>query len=203
MTIPPGYAGFTVRLSHASVSRPAYITGGVEIVTPPVTSVAVVLETIFAGAGSDFAELMDFDVTIGPVTAYIGQDGGESIVQSGTLTRNGGVATTSLPGNCAVLVHKRTARGGRRGRGRWFIPWTIGESNVDEAGKITPANVTQLQTEMTALLGDFDSIGLPLVVLHEPSAPDAENPTTAGLPNRVTQLVVDPLIATQRRRLGR
>jgi len=203
MIIPPGFAAFNVRIKHAAVSRPAYITGGVRIDTPPVTNVAVVLGGIYAGSGSDFCELMDFDCTVGPVTAYVGQDGGSPLVFVDTRTRLGGVSITAPPGNCAVLIHKRSTRGGRRGRGRWFVPWTVGEANVDEAGAITASTVTQLQGEYTSLLAAHNTVGLPLVLLHDESEPTAAHPSPPGLPNEVVQLVVDPLISTQRRRLGR
>lgn len=203
MAVPPGYAAFNVRLKHATVSRPAYVTGGIQITGGANAAALSALGAIYCGAGSDFAELMDFDVTIGPVTMYVGQDGAPPLVLTGNTTRNGGVAITGLPSNCAVLVHKRSSRGGRRGRGRFFIPWTVGEGNVDEAGTITPATVTQLQGEMTDLLADHVASSIPMVILHEPSEPGTAHPTAPGTPDVVNTLVVDPLISTQRRRLGR
>lgn len=203
MPTPPGYAAYSVRLKHAAVSRPAAVTGAVKLDTVQPNAVHTALATIFTGAGSDFCELMDFDVTIGPVKVWVGQDGGEDLVYESTQTRTGGVAITGLPSNCAALVHKQTARGGRRGRGRMFIPWILKETEVDEAGLILSTFVTQLQAEMTDFLADFQTQGCPMALLHQPSAPGTEHPSTPGAPNLVTSLRVDPLISTQRRRLGR
>jgi len=84
-----------------------------------------------------------------------------------------------------------------------FLPWAMDEGSVDEAGIITPAAVTPIQTAMNLFRTNLSSGGNPMVLLHEPSAPGTAHPSTPGAPNVVTSMIVDPLISTQRRRLGR
>jgi hypothetical protein len=110
---------------------------------------------------------------------------------------------TSFPPNVALLVHKRTARGGRRGRGRMYIPWTLSTTSTGEGGVIAPASLTPMQTACNVWLSSISSGAGPVVLLHRPSTPGTARPSTPGSPNVVTSMVVDPLCATQRRRLGR
>jgi hypothetical protein len=124
-------------------------------------------------------------------------------VFEGTIPRNGTAATTMFPPNVAVLIKKRTALGGRRGRGRMYFPWFLGEGDADERGSISAA----VQANLSAACENFRLAiaaasgavpGTPMVLLHS-TAP--LGPAVAPTP--VIALVVDPLVATQRRRLGR
>ena len=101
------------------------------------------------------------------------------------------------PSSVALLVHKRTAVGGRRGRGRIFMPWGITANSVGENGLLIPSEVTGLQTTWTAWLADLATRGIAMFVLHQAGI----SPTT--LPAAVTSLIVDPMVSSQRRRLGR
>jgi hypothetical protein len=185
-------------LRHDSLSRNAYCTFGVQIGSVAPDEVANnVLGALTEGSGP-WETIFDNQVVIGPVVARVGQDGGEDqVFISDIPTGRGTVTQTSFPPNCAVLVHKRTARGGRRGRGRLFWPWTVQEGQVEENGSIQTSSLTQQQTAANATLTALTANFVPMVLLHSPGL------TTAGLPNLVTQLIVDPLISTQRRRLGR
>lgn len=102
----------------------------------------------------------------------------------------GTAAAVSLPNNCAYLIHKRTARSGRRGQGRMFLPpWVIAEADINNAGMLTGAALSNLQ----AVVDDaFPLDGL--VLLHD-SVPSSIDP------DPILSLVVDRQIATQRRRL--
>lgn len=105
---------------------------------------------------------------------------------------------TRPPSNLAVLVRKVTALGGRRNRGRMFLPaGFIAEGNVDARGFLDPALVSALQGDVDAFLTALDPSTLGAVtpvILHseEPSAPTP-----------VTALRVQSLAATQRRRMRR
>jgi hypothetical protein len=140
---------------------------------------------------------LDSGCTLGPVTVRLGQDGGEALVGIHEIAANGGATLTSPPPNVAVLVHKRTPRGGRRGRGRFFIPWFVGETDIDEAGVITPAQVNALSIACEVFRAALASNAVPMVILHE------DGKTAPGAPDLVSSLYVDRLVATQRRRLGR
>lgn len=106
-------------------------------------------------------------------------------------------AFDGLPQNCALLVHKRTNFAGRTGRGRNYFPG-LADTEVNEIGQITAGVVTAWQTAMTAWLAGVNAVvdvGS-FVLLHNTPGAGA-----ALAPREVTALTVDPLIATQRRRL--
>jgi len=103
----------------------------------------------------------------------------------------------NLPANCALLVHKRTQKGGQRGRGRFFLPWSVNESDCGENGIINSTAVATANTALNVWYMDLATRGVPMYLLHQPG----QSPT--GLPTQVTSLAVDPLISTQRRRLRR
>jgi hypothetical protein len=195
MIIPPGYAGISVPLNHVGIARTAYLTFGVKN-NAGGTSAASVANPVFNALTQtlSLASILDSEVTIGPVKAAIGQDGSPPLSGEGANTQAGALSTGTLPSNCAVLVKKSTALGGRAGRGRIFIPWAIGESFVDEGGIITAGNVTTMQTAMSNMLSGLATNNVPMVILHAVST---------GLPPLVVSLTVDRLLATQRRRLGR
>lgn len=111
------------------------------------------------------------------------------------FTEVGPNATARAPQNCALLVQKRSALGGRANRGRMFVPGVLPEGNVNDQGMITAGTLASMQAAFDGLLSDISGAMTGavdgMVVLHE-SALD---------PTPVTSLVVQPLIATQRRRL--
>lgn len=96
----------------------------------------------------------------------------------------------ALPNNCAFLIKKITELGGRRGRGRMYLPpFVIDEADVDQNGMLSGATQASLQ----ALVDDaFPLEGLRLFHDDTPSPID---------PTVITALLVDRQIATQRRRL--
>lgn len=201
--IPPGYAEASIPLKHGGLARAAVITFGVELNDVPTTADANAMLVTW----KDFMQSsLDASVTAGPLTYRVGQDGGEALVVPGSTTFQGTRDTTgSTPANLAMLLHKRTSRGGRRGRGRMYIPWVLADTDVDEVGAVLSSVVASWNTGLATLLINIQSTSKVdnMVVLHSPSRPGTENPTSPGSPNVVTTLVADPIIGTQRRRLGR
>lgn len=196
MPTPSGFGAISVQIVHSGMTRPAYLTFGVDPASTDPQTVAGLISGGIAAAGS-LASALDTECTVSEVRVSLGTDGGEDIVGGLSTAVAGGSGTTSVPPNCAVLVHKRTARGGRRGRGRLFIPWCVGEGSVDEAGIIASAAQTSIQNAMNTWLNNMTTNNVPMVLLHDPGI------TVPGAPNLVTALSVDKLISTQRRRLGR
>jgi hypothetical protein len=91
-------------------------------------------------------------------------------------------------------VRKSTNLGGRKNRGRWYIPWYCAESDLNELGVMGSGTVAAIQSAMNVLRGGLNASGVPLVVLHQ---------TSLAVPGIVGSLTTDSLVATQRRRLGR
>jgi len=105
--------------------------------------------------------------------------------------------------NCALLVKKQTATGGRRGRGRNYIPWVLLDAAVDDVGNVDSGSLAVRQSDAEDWLEDLElgttgSYATPMVILHDSSGSGPE-----PAPSVVTALQVDSRIANQRRRLGR
>lgn len=124
------------------------------------------------------------DVTVMTATGPILGSFGASI--TGTLTGS------APPPNVAYLVKKETERGGRKGRGRFYLPPIHnGESLIDASGVIDASSVTAIQAWYTNLQTAWAATTFGPVLLHEDgSTPDA-----------ITGLSFQSLVATQRRRL--
>lgn len=196
MPTAPGYADISHEIRMTGLSRPAYITYGVNPTSTSASEVAT-LVNLAATATNSLASMMDIQCTLPKIRVSMGTDGGEDIVYEAGFSTSGGTSRSSLPPNAALLVHKATGRGGRRGRGRLFIPWAADEDQVDESGGVGDTLRNALQTKLNNWLTALSAQDVPMVLLHGPGN------TSPGPPDVVTALVVDPLISTQRRRLGR
>jgi hypothetical protein len=196
MPTPPGFADISMQLTLASFPRPAYVTFGADPTTTDPSSIATSVAAAFASPGSLFTR-MDSSVILTGVRVALGTDGGEDLIGFTASNVACTAAGSGPPPNVAILVHKRTARGGRRGRGRMFLPWFGSEGDHDETGSINSTALGQYQTAVDAFKSNLLSLVGPMVVLHGPGE------TTPGPPDLVTALEVDRLVSTQRRRLGR
>jgi hypothetical protein len=136
------------------------------------------------------------EVTMGPVDAP--SDSAESPWYS-----PGGDGFAALPSNCAALVRKRTAVGGRKNHGRMFLPaGYLAESRVGPTGVLA----TDLLAELGVALNDFqdaiegDDNGVPcqLLLFHQNVAGGTGDVDGATV---ITDLIAQPMIATQRRRM--
>jgi len=191
-----GYASCSYELRQTGLTRPAYVTFGVDPSGGDALAVADAVFGAWSAAGS-FRSIMDSTVTLTATRASLGTDGSGDLVGVNTTTSVGTASGAMVPPNVAVLIHKVTARGGRRGRGRMYIPWCTTAASVDETGVITPAVVSTITAAMLAWRLALSSAAVPLVLLHAPGQ------TALPPPDPVTGLTVDRIVATQRRRLGR
>lgn len=107
----------------------------------------------------------------------------------------GGISAQQPAPNWSLLVRKRTAAGGRRNRGRLFLPpVALSEANIDQTGTLAGNIVTSEQTRWTSFRTSMVSANLNPVLLHS---------TSPFTPTPVTALEVQALGATQRRRMRR
>lgn len=95
--------------------------------------------------------------------------------------------------NSAVLVKKTTASGGRKNRGRCYVP-PYGENNgdIDTAGNMLPAHRDALQSNWEAFNAALSDNGVPPWLLHS---------DPVAVPTPIQSFVVQGLLATQRRRM--
>jgi len=109
-------------------------------------------------------------------------------------TTPGTTSLSTTPPNVAFLMRKNTARGGRKGRGRCFLPpiW-ISEANVGVEGALNNTNLTALNVLWSAVLTALATASIPAVLLH----------SDGSTPDVITSWFVDAIVATQRRRLRR
>lgn len=202
MATAPGYAHIVCTIKHSAVLREAAVTWGVNPTETDADSIAGGCMDAFNVASGPVSKL-DSGCTIGPVTCYLGTDGSADIVGVDSRTFPGGTSRASIHPGTALLVTKRTARGGRRGKGRMFIPWALSTGEPDEAGIVLTATITAWNTALQLFRAQLSSFSMPMVVLHKPSPPGTEHSSTMGAPDLVTSLVASNLVSSQRRRLGR
>jgi hypothetical protein len=129
------------------------------------------------------------------VDGLFGDAGGNIEISSTRTAAVGGGAFNALPQNVSLLIEKLASIGGRRNRGRFYVPG-INELDILSNGAVDPTARTAWQTGANNFYLGFDSavnVGDP-VILHTLA------PFT---PTVVDQFVVDPVCATQRRRLRR
>lgn len=190
MIIPDGYAQANLRFTGVAVPTGAEITIGLGSVG---ASSPIALGEIVFDAFNDANVMDSFSTNITASSVYVkfgpNEDGasGEFVGES-----NSGVGGAAAPPNVSVLVTKVTASGGRKGRGRFFVPG-FPEGLIDAGGVVNPTQLTTMQGDFDAFLDNINTAGFPVVLLHG----DSTTPTT------VTDLIVAPLVATQRRRLRR
>lgn len=104
--------------------------------------------------------------------------------------RTGGNVASMAPPNVSFLVRKVTAMGGRANRGRMYLPG-VPESLVGNDGTLDSTFVTNQATVATNFLSRLSAEVLAPVILHN----------SVQTPTLITQLVMEPRVATQRRRL--
>jgi hypothetical protein len=139
----------------------------------------------------NIAALVVNDLTLSSVRVKMGPNStGVSVeVGSGQTGAAGGAGMT--PQN-ALLVSKNTDFGGRKGKGRWFLPG-ITEGSADESGTVPSGVVAIYQAAFDSFLADMSTGGCPLYLLH----------ADATEPYQITSFAVQSLMATIRDRIRR
>lgn len=200
LIIPPGFAEIAMEIVNAGDPDPWYVTWGVDTDAADGDIVGVGLASIGSFDDSWLVQLSN-DSRVTGCFVTLGQDGAP-IRQfvSNPATGQGTNSTAKLPQNCALLVRKNTGIGGRRSRGRFFLPGIVSEANVDNVGRISGGAMTEYQSAAdTQLVLLADPVGAPpstpMVVLHSSGNSAIIDPTP------VVSLSVDSVISTQRRRL--
>lgn len=162
------------------------------------TDVGGIVSTIGNAWIARLKPITDADVTLAEIQW-------ETATQSGSAAVNspGSVTAAQPPPNAAVLASYHALGKGPRYRGRSFWYGWVNESNVDERGVIGVTQVGQLQSALENFLLDvFDN---PLVLsqaIAQSTTEGQKTPPVIPWPTVATR-VVQPVMATQRRRLRR
>lgn len=151
-------------------------------------------DTVFRAS---FDQELDNQAEFLPAQGYFRTGGGLLELYTSTTGPTAGLSSqTSPPPQVSLVIRKRTASVGRRQRGRMFMPSVfLQEGDVDETGILTTLAVNAFQAAATAFLTNLNALGtlIDMRLLHSiPVAPDS---------TPVTNLLVQPIVRTQRRRL--
>lgn len=194
LVIPIGFCYVQWQLSCEGDAEEMLTGMGYEIDTPPLSQVDVDnMRTLFL----DIVTNLSTEYALEGLRVAIGQDGENQLMESARVHTPGSAGDGALPPNCCYLVSKKSAVGGRRNRGRMFIPGILAE-DVFPNGTLNTTRETQMQTAVDVLIDTAVMAGanlLQAVILHNSEGSAVPDPTP------VTSLDVQGKIATQRRRL--
>lgn len=184
--IPVGYAQITHVYVGGAVPRGAVVTYGVE--ANWLDAQAAVAD-IHSSWGDTVVPNQNNSVTLSQTVAKLGPtETGPTFEFSQQI--EGGDSGEPEPPNVAYLVSKKTALGGRKNRGRMYLPGceTV---QIGPNGNLVSLFRIALENALIVHLDFLATNDSPMVILHS----DETAPTP------VTTLTVDNFCATQRRRL--
>lgn len=191
--IPAGFGELVIQWRLPADPEPMLCAIGLDLavgVVPNVTEANLMISV----AANVLDNVTSAAYTLGAGWVTYGQDGPDDIRVEGTETPIAGAGVgTALPNNCAALLRKVTNVGGRRGRGRMYVPGVL-ESSANEVGDLSAAALAAYVSAGTSLVFDLTALATidSLVILHS-SAPFTPTP--------ITDITAAPRIATQRRRM--
>lgn len=108
-----------------------------------------------------------------------------------TIGETGQLAGDVAPPNTAALVKLTTGLIGRENRGRLYLPGCLLDTEVTDTGTIDSTALASIQGVMDYLVALMVDATTPAVILH----------SGVGAPTQVTNVQVQSVAATQRRRL--
>jgi hypothetical protein len=195
--IPPGFAHIRILFEADGKLNQVITTFGVRLAAGVTDPVVVAGNAYTAWTDAFPAADLDSNWALVGAGATLGNDGDVGPTGEYLLRTAGSRAGECAPINFCPLIRKNTALGGRRNRGRMYLPaGYVLDSEVSELGGLVAAATTRLGGNATDLLTEmaagpqFDA----MVVLHE---------TAPATPTVVTGLSVQTLGATQRKRMRR
>lgn len=193
LDVPEDYATVLHSIALTGMSRRMAVTYGIEFGSfggTPDELAQSVQDVFWPEIGGQMD--IDFELEETIVRANIGAPDPYTSIATGP--GGGALSNSTPPVNVAVLVKKITSSGGRRNRGRMFLPGVVSEGAVSESGIISSGAVAALQGACTSFLDLLVTNGTPMYVLHN-------DPPVGVDPAPVIVLQVDNVVATQRRRL--
>jgi hypothetical protein len=190
--IPPNFAEVWTQFNVTGDNENMYVALGVDLAVG-VAANQTDTDVLLAAALGALRPMVSSDYTLGPGHVIWGQDGGDIRIDGTASPAAGTSSAGGAAPNCAVLVRKLTAAGGRRGRGRMYVPGPP-DGSVNPNGDLSTAYKTTCTTQVNALLSN-------MVALVQVDACVLFHDTSPFTPTTITSLEVQNKIATQRRRL--
>lgn len=199
INIPTGHGMVTFGYEGVNIPNGAVNTLG--FLNTAGDSAALAAEAMFLRWASNVMPNLSSGIALTSALVKLGpEDTGPSAVY--TDSAPGGASADSAAPNTAWLVKKSTAGGGRRARGRMYIPG-VTEAAMLSDGSTNATIRGALQDDLEQFFLDCVTGDQPLELIHS-DAVDANGdpiPNTAPAPTLLTALTVDTFLATQRRRL--
>lgn len=200
VTLPVGFGIFTWPMRLIGDVEEMVTTFGFtdpSEATPP-NDVANSISNVLLGLPTFAASTISNQWSMGPGRVVVNRSLG-TFEGVGNTSRTGTATITCLPQNCSAIIEKHTALGGRRGRGRSYLPlFFVAEGNVTPTGVILESVRASTSVDFESFRTQLDALNLDLVLLHG----DSPNSPTPG-PTPILNLNCDPVIGTQRTRLRR
>jgi hypothetical protein len=198
LDIPVGFAHVIHSMTLTGDAEPMAVTFGIELQPDVPAFPNLLAENLHQQFGQAWATTLGnpYKLAATEIRYPLGDQGGFGLgVFVGDIPMSN--AGSFLPQNSAFLVHKRTALGGRRHRGRLYLPG-VNEALVDDKGLMSSTALNGVNAAALAWLNGVVSLEavVNMVVLHtKPIGP------TVIAPTPITVLTLDPVLGTQRRRL--
>lgn len=192
LEIPAGFGACTVIVGVAGRTKPFTTSFGYNLPAGAEVDNTILLNTCLIGSDHPFDH-----ANMATAYTYLGI----SVRQQGDVAQYAFDFPQSITGtqsilppssNCSILVKKTSGIVGKKNRGRMYVPpFNVTEADIDPRGIVTPAERDAMQVFYSNMLDDLAAADLNMVILHH----------GAGAPTPVTQLLVEGLLATQRRRM--
>jgi hypothetical protein len=189
MIIPAGFAHIVHLFAGDAIPTGASVTYGID--TNGVGDPNLIASLCHGAMADTFVELMGPSTSLNETLIHVGPSPDGPVGNYAEVVVAGNTGAQVTP-QVAVLVRKRSLLGGRKNRGRFYLPGLI-EGGVNEGGLLSEATYTAWQSAASAFLTALDTAGHAMVILHN----------AVGAPTPVSALVLDTKVATQRRRLRR
>lgn len=191
--IPVGFAQINFRMTGFGVPYGAECVLGVEFGSFPAPTPSLIADDAADAWAVHIMPRMTADITLSEVSCKFGPN---DTGPQGTVSRAvvGGVAQAGVTPNVAVLVRKNTAGGGRRNRGRMYVPGQP-EAPLNANGDLTAPELNAWQVAFDGFYNALTTGALEPVVLHSPGISATPPPTG------ILGFSVQARVATQRDRL--
>ena len=197
-TIPVGYSEATFIFNCTGSTRDVTWTCGIDDVNFATTdAIAQALEvyTEFSAVGRPYtpANLNNFWTFQGVSITRMLETGPQVGQFLGPIV--GTLSGAPVPINCALLMSKSTNEGGRRNRGRAFLPPVhLAETAIDQVGVFASGVAATIRGFFIAAWNELELQGITPVLFHA---------TAPFTPTPVVGFSISTQLATQRRRMRR
>lgn len=193
--VPEGFNNATFVFNCLGLTDEIVTTLGFadDIISPHTpNSMASVIRNAFIGSNRPFqAANMTTEYTFQGVriTRTVG---GLPVLGEDMTPTVGTQSLDSIPANCAVLIKKNTAAGGRRNRGRMYLPAVaLQGSDVLPSGFLASGEAAARQTQFDGAITALAAFSILPVLFH----------SDGGTPTAISSFSVEAQLGTQRRRM--